>query len=244
MVLWTHVPLLTMRQGLLSLLDRREHKREVKEVLRNKSQSGRSSVWSISHAHSHSLEGCESFKWILFLLLVHIKSWLEELIEFLLYKQGSFTLSLAFVIYKPGSLQGLNDTAYIRHLGQCHIYHILASKKGLFLEFPLWCSGLRIRPCCSCDSGCSSGLGSIPGLGNFHMLWVGPKKEEKKGVCSWDYITSVEMFLLLHLNDTPRHLLRVGKTFRNDPALIWRPGGGTWHAQGREKSGWLLPGTL
>ena len=28
------------------------------------------------------------------------------------------------------------------------------------------------------------------------------------------------MFLFLHLNDTPRHQLRAGKTLRNDPALL------------------------
>ena len=47
-------------------------------------------------------------------------------------------------------------------------------------EFLLWCSGLKIQPCCSCGVGHSSGLEFDPWPWNFHMLQVQPKKKMKK----------------------------------------------------------------
>ena len=50
------------------------------------------------------------------------------------------------------------------------------------VEVPLWCHGLRIQHCQSCGTGYTCGMGSIPGLGNFHMLQVWPKKISKINV--------------------------------------------------------------
>ena len=43
---------------------------------------------------------------------------------------------------------------------------------------PLWQSGLRIWYCHFSSLCCCSGVGLIPGLGNFHMLWAQPKKKK------------------------------------------------------------------
>ena len=45
-------------------------------------------------------------------------------------------------------------------------------------EVPLWHSGLRC--CCSCDTGCNCGQGSIPALGISTCLECGQKKIESQ----------------------------------------------------------------
>ena len=38
-------------------------------------------------------------------------------------------------------------------------------------EFSLWCSGLRIQHCLSCDIGCSCSSDSLPGPGTFNLAY-------------------------------------------------------------------------
>lgn len=45
------------------------------------------------------------------------------------------------------------------------------------MEVPWWCSGLRVRHCCSCGKGCNCGEGSIPGPGTSTSCECGQKKK-------------------------------------------------------------------
>ena len=51
--------------------------------------------------------------------------------------------------------------------------------KWVLLDFPLWCSGLRIKCSCSYGVGCSYGSDLILGLGNSIHLGRGRKKKKK-----------------------------------------------------------------
>ena len=49
----------------------------------------------------------------------------------------------------------------------------------------LWCSRLRIWCCYYCGSGRCCGMSSIPGPGNFCMLWAQPKTNTKPLCSRW-----------------------------------------------------------
>ena len=46
------------------------------------------------------------------------------------------------------------------------------------MEFLLWCSGLRIQPCCSCGVDCSCSLDSIARPRNFPMSQMQEKNKK------------------------------------------------------------------
>ena len=60
------------------------------------------------------------------------------------------------------------------------IKNILLQKlKSNIQDVCLWCSGLRIWHCHSCDAGHNCGMGLIPGPGIF-TSWVCPKQTNKQ----------------------------------------------------------------
>ena len=65
-----------------------------------------------------------------------------------------------------GSLQETNTLILVKKQTPvaCGIMIWLVSVEAQVCS-PAQCSGLRIRRCCSCGTGCSSGSDSIPGLG-------------------------------------------------------------------------------
>ena len=52
-------------------------------------------------------------------------------------------------------------------------------KDLLSMEFPLWCSGLRIWHCCSCGVGCRCSLDLIPGLETSICCWCSQRRKKK-----------------------------------------------------------------